>query len=112
MKIIDTLISPFQIALKKSLESYIRLETADNDITLAASDGSLITYVKVDGSYCHGIATSPENQLFFQSLVNIAHSLHIEVIAELIETSAQQTQLESLFVDHFQGYHIGKPDPW
>ncbi len=69
-------------------------------------------YVKVDGSYCHGIATSPENQLFFQSLVNIAHSLHIEVIAELIETAAQQTQLESLFVDHFQGYHIGKPEPW
>lgn len=69
-------------------------------------------YVKVDGSYCQGITESSENQLFFQSLVNIAHSLHIEVIAELIETPEQHQQLESLFVDNFQGYHIGKPEQW
>jgi diguanylate cyclase (GGDEF)-like protein len=69
-------------------------------------------YVKVDGSYCQEITTSSENQLFFQSLVNIAHSLHIQVIAELIETAEQQKQLKSLFVDHFQGYHIGKPELW
>jgi len=36
--------------MKKSLESYIRLETADNATTMVASDGSLLTYVKVEGS--------------------------------------------------------------
>lgn len=50
MKILDKLLSPFQLILKKSLEAYIRLETADNETTIAASDGSLVTYVKVDGS--------------------------------------------------------------
>lgn len=50
MKIIDKILSPFQVLLKKSLEGYIRLETADNDVTMAASDGSLVTYVKIDGS--------------------------------------------------------------
>ncbi len=50
MKIIDKILSPFQVLLKKSLESYIRLETADNDITMVASDGSLMSYIKVDGS--------------------------------------------------------------
>ena len=50
MKIIDKILSPFQLALKKSLESYVRLETADNEITMAASDGSLVTYVKIEGS--------------------------------------------------------------
>ncbi len=50
MKIIDKILSPFQVLLKKSLESYIRLETADNDITMAASDGSLVSYIKIDGS--------------------------------------------------------------
>ena len=50
MKIIDKIISPFQVMLKKSLEGYIRLETADNETTMAASDGSLISYVKIDGS--------------------------------------------------------------
>lgn len=42
--------APFQIAMKQSLESYIRLETADDEETMAASDGSLVTYIKIDGS--------------------------------------------------------------
>ncbi|MFA5593045.1 MAG: type IV secretion protein IcmB [Micavibrio sp.] len=36
--------------MKYSLESYVRLETADDEVTLAAADGSLVTYVRVDGS--------------------------------------------------------------
>jgi len=50
MRFFEKLIAPFQTAFKHSLENFIRLETADDDITLAASDGSLITYVRVDGS--------------------------------------------------------------
>jgi diguanylate cyclase (GGDEF)-like protein len=66
-------------------------------------------HVKIDGSYCQRIDLSTENQLFVQSLVNIAHSLQITVIAELIETEAQQKQLADLFVDYFQGFFIDKP---
>ncbi|MBU2895073.1 EAL domain-containing protein [Colwellia sp. D2M02] len=69
-------------------------------------------YVKIDGSYSQQIDSSPENQLFVQSLVNIAHSLQIEVIAELIENEAQESQLQKLFVDYFQGYFIDKPLQW
>lgn len=50
MKLIDKILAPFQVALKQSLESYIRLETSDNEEAMVASDGSLISYVKVDGS--------------------------------------------------------------
>ena len=50
MKFLDKIIAPFQIALKQSLESYIRLETADNEESVVASDGSLVSYIKVDGS--------------------------------------------------------------
>lgn len=69
-------------------------------------------FVKVDGSYSQDIANSQENQLFVQSLVNIAHSLNIKVIAELVENTEQQAQLNSLFVDYFQGYFIDKPSEW
>ncbi len=69
-------------------------------------------YVKIDGCYCQDIIKSPENQLFIQSLVNIAHSLNIKVIAEFIETKAQQNVLQSLFVDYYQGYFINKPTDW
>ncbi len=50
MKFIDRMLAPFQIAMKQSLESYIRLETADNEEAMVSSDGSLLSYIKVDGS--------------------------------------------------------------
>lgn len=50
MKILDKILAPFQTALKQSLETYIRLETMDDENTMVASDGSLITYLKIDGS--------------------------------------------------------------
>ncbi len=50
MRLLHKLLVPFQTAFKSSLETFIRLETADDEITLASTDGSLITYVKIDGS--------------------------------------------------------------
>lgn len=41
---------PFQIALKQTVESFITLETSDDAFTLVSKDGSLMTYLKVDGS--------------------------------------------------------------
>lgn len=41
---------PFQTALKQSVETFIRLETADDENTLVAEDGSLITYLRIDGT--------------------------------------------------------------
>jgi intracellular multiplication protein IcmB len=42
-------LAPFKASLKTSVESFIRLETADDEHTLVARDGSLISYIKVDG---------------------------------------------------------------
>ena len=44
------LLMPFQVALKYPLESFITLETSDDETTLVSKDGSLITFLKVDGS--------------------------------------------------------------
>ena len=41
---------PFQVVLKQTIESFIMLETSDDQYSLVAKDGSLITYLKVDGS--------------------------------------------------------------
>jgi intracellular multiplication protein IcmB len=50
MNFIDKLFLPFQKAMRQSVSSFIRLETADNETTLVAADGSLISYVKIHGS--------------------------------------------------------------
>jgi diguanylate cyclase (GGDEF)-like protein len=66
-------------------------------------------YLKLDGRFVRNIHNEPDNQLFVQSLVNIAHGLNIQVIAEMVEDEAEARCLLDLFVDHLQGYHIGMP---
>lgn len=50
MKFLDALLKPFAEALKQPVESFIRLETADDEYTLVSQDGSLVSYMRVDGS--------------------------------------------------------------
>tara|TARA_R110001592_G_scaffold3525_13_gene19940 strand:- start:731 stop:3739 length:3009 start_codon:yes stop_codon:yes gene_type:complete len=50
MKLADKILAPFQKALRLSVSSFIRLETMENATTLVSTDGSLISYVKVEGS--------------------------------------------------------------
>lgn len=66
-------------------------------------------YLKLDGRFVRNIHNEPDNQLFVQSLVNIAHGLNIQVIAEMVESEMEAQCLLDLFVDHLQGYHIGMP---
>lgn len=50
MNFISKLVLPFQKALRQSVSSFIQLETADNETTLVSTDGSLVSYVKIEGS--------------------------------------------------------------
>ena len=50
MKILDKILMPFQKGLKYSVSSFIRLETMENETTMVSTDGSLLSYVKVEGS--------------------------------------------------------------
>lgn len=50
MKFTDKLLAPFQKALRQTVSSFIHLETKENDTTLVSSDGSLVSYVRVEGS--------------------------------------------------------------
>jgi len=50
MKLLEKFILPFQKGFKQSIASLINLETSDNATTLVSIDGSLISYVKVQGS--------------------------------------------------------------
>ena len=50
MKVLEKLLAPFQVAFKHSLESFIRLETIDDEKTIVAKDGSMLSYLKIDGS--------------------------------------------------------------
>ncbi len=50
MKIFNKILIPFQKAFRQSMSSFVLLETADGPTTIVSSDGSLLSYLKVDGS--------------------------------------------------------------
>lgn len=50
MKLTDKILAPFQKAIRHTVSSFIHLETMENESTLVSTDGSLISYVKVEGS--------------------------------------------------------------
>ncbi len=68
-----------------------------------------VSYLKIDGSFVREISKNEDNQFFIRSLINIAHSLDIQVIAEAVETEEELQILKRLKVDGVQGYLIGKP---
>ena len=68
-----------------------------------------IRYVKIDGSYTRGIDSNKDNQFFVQALIRTLHGIDVQVIAENVETAAEEQTLISLGVDGLQGYLLGKP---
>ncbi|NBX66809.1 MAG: type IV secretion protein IcmB [Proteobacteria bacterium] len=50
MSLLDKFFVPFVNASRQAVESFVRLETADDENTLVSNDGSLISYLRVDGS--------------------------------------------------------------
>lgn len=66
-------------------------------------------YLKLDGRFIRNIQNEPDNQLFVQSLVSIAHGLNIEVIAEMVESLEESDWLKSAGIDYQQGYFIAAP---
>jgi diguanylate cyclase (GGDEF)-like protein len=68
-----------------------------------------LNYLKIDGGFIRNINTHEENQFLIRSLVEIAHSLDIFIIAESVETEEEFVALKQLNVDGVQGYYVGKP---
>ncbi|MBX2833729.1 MAG: type IV secretion protein IcmB [Micavibrio sp.] len=50
MNFISKTLAPFQKLFKQSVSSFIILETADSENTLVSTDGSLVSYFKLEGS--------------------------------------------------------------
>lgn len=50
MNFLSKLVLPFQKAMRQSVSSFIQLETSDGETSLVAADGSLLSYIKVEGS--------------------------------------------------------------
>ncbi|BBP80547.1 GGDEF-domain containing protein [Pseudomonas sp. Pc102] len=70
-----------------------------------------ITLLKIDKSFVGGMQDRPENRQLVRAMINLAHNLNLEVVAEGVETSEQLALLRQFGCDQVQGYWISKPLP-
>ena len=70
-----------------------------------------ISTIKIDQSFISGIPDKKNDAIITTALINLAHSLDLEVIAEGVETIEQYNYLLNNDCDIIQGYYISKPLP-
>ena len=65
--------------------------------------------IKIDGDFIKELPRNDADQLTVKAIVDIAHGLGKQTIAEYVEEPATVDLLRELGVDMAQGFHIGKP---
>jgi len=68
-----------------------------------------IAFLKIDRSIVDGISSNPDNQFFVQSVIQIAETRDITIIAEGVEHKQDLESLHLLGVDMAMGYLLGRP---
>lgn len=67
-----------------------------------------INVLKIDRSFVADL-DNPENAEIVRTIIGLAHSLQMRVVAEGVETLQQQTQLQAWGCDEVQGYYVSPP---
>lgn len=67
--------------------------------------------LKIDQSFVRDITSDPDNAAIATTVIAMAHSLHLKVIAEGVETEGQLNYLRSHGCDEMQGYYFSRPVP-
>ena len=65
--------------------------------------------LKLDRSFVNGLMVRRETRSFVESIITLAHNLHMKVIVEGVETSEQLRLIRSLGADEAQGHLLGQP---
>lgn len=70
-----------------------------------------LNYLKIDSSFIQQITSLQDKQAIVDSIILMAHRLHIKVIAEGAESKDQVKLLKEMGCDIIQGYYYSKPIP-
>ena len=67
--------------------------------------------LKVDRSFVAGLGEDAEDSAIVEAVVSMAHSLHLSVVAEGVETDEQLARLRELGCELAQGFYFAAPVP-
>lgn len=118
----------FEITESESLRDYTEVKTfvrairqynariAIDDFGSGYSNFSYLVeiqpeFIKIDGSIISNILTGNKSLLVTESIVDLAHKIGAEVIAEFVSSDEIAECLRGMGVDYLQGFAVGKPAP-
>jgi diguanylate cyclase (GGDEF)-like protein/PAS domain S-box-containing protein len=67
--------------------------------------------LKIDRSFVHDMTAGHQGTVLVSTIIKLAHSLKLKVVAEGVETEEQSALLHALGCDELQGYLFGRPAP-
>jgi diguanylate cyclase (GGDEF)-like protein/PAS domain S-box-containing protein len=67
--------------------------------------------LKIDKTFVDELGVAPEGSKIIAAVINLAHALGLQVIAEGVESERQLQELERLGCDFAQGYLFSRPVP-
>ena len=70
-----------------------------------------IDKLKIDIAFVRDITTNPDDAAIALAIISMAHSLHMEVVAEGVESRAQMAYLRRNRCDDIQGFHYSRALP-
>lgn len=71
-----------------------------------------LAYLKVDGSCIRTIDQEADKRSFIEAIYRATNSIDMPLIAEMVETSAELTVLQTIGIQGAMGRLIGAPAPW
>jgi diguanylate cyclase len=73
--------------------------------------GLPIDRLKVDRSFVAGLGSSGQDATIISTVVDLAHKLGLQVVAEGVETEAELRAVGAMGCDEAQGFLLGRPGP-
>ncbi|MEM8548175.1 MAG: EAL domain-containing protein, partial [Pseudomonadota bacterium] len=68
-----------------------------------------VDYLKIDGQFIRDIVDDATDRIFVKSIIDIAHTLGVEVVAEFVENDAILEVVRDMGADYVQGFGVHRP---
>lgn len=107
-------INEVKVILRKLTEIGVRLSIDD-----FGTGYSSLTYLKqlaveklkIDRSFVQDMVDDKDDAAIVKAIINLGHTLELDIIAEGVETEQQVTLLREYDIDKIQGYFFSRPLP-
>jgi EAL domain-containing protein (putative c-di-GMP-specific phosphodiesterase class I) len=118
LEVSETLFGPDSLGIQKTLNTLreVGVEISIDDFGKAYSSLSRLkelplNTLKIDQSFIMDIGCSTDDDTLVETIIRMGHGLKLKVVAEGVETQAQNDFLSACGCDSVQGYLHAKPMP-